>query len=131
MVEYLAENARLRQLSRRYAEGQIPAGEYRAVRREILEALEEGHAQSEAPAEALPETPSPESAAAADATDVRLPDDATVFFKTMPPQPAGVETVDTAFAAASGWDSHTRVLALVLGISLLLAVSALVYVFAL
>ena len=40
MTEYLAENSRLRQLSRRYSEGQASLEEFRAARRDILVALE-------------------------------------------------------------------------------------------
>lgn len=127
MAEYLAENARLRQLSRRHSEGEISAEEYRQARREILEALEAGRAAAadagEAPA---PEAPAP--AFAPDATDMRSAEDAAVFLKTMPPH---VPVADAATADSTGWDGHTRILAVVLGISLLLAVSALVYVFAL
>lgn len=128
MTEYLAENARLRQLSRRYAEGQVSFADYRAMRREILEALEAGRVQASAPvAEAPRRTPDIE------ATDIRLPDEPEAFYKTMPPRVAqsGTGSAVAGPAEAEGWDSPTRVLAVVLGLSLLLAVSALVYVFAL
>jgi hypothetical protein len=130
MAEYLAENARLRQLSRRHSEGQLSAEEFRAARREILEALEAGLAQAEAPVDVVPAIRVPELETA-DATDIRAPDDSTVFFKTMPPQFLGNEAAVSPGVAAAGWDNHTRVLAAVLGISLLLAIGALVYVFAL
>lgn len=128
MTEYLAENSRLRQLSRRYAEGQLPFEEYRAARREILEALEAGETQSAEPAE-------PESVVAPVAASAPAHDSETVFLKTMPPQVPALESASsTAVATAdesAGWDSHTRILAVILGVSLLLALSALVYVFAL
>ena len=127
MTEYLAENSRLRQLARRYAEGQLALEEYRAARREILEALEADQAQAVAAAPTPAELPS----SPATETGAREPaDDATLFFETTPSQATG----DVAIAAAvepAGWDSNTRILAAVLGIFLLLAISALVYVFAL
>jgi hypothetical protein len=42
MTEYLVENARLRQLSRQYAEERLSVEEYRAARRLIIDALEAG-----------------------------------------------------------------------------------------
>jgi hypothetical protein len=39
-MEYPAENARLRQLSQHYAEGQLTLDEYRSARRDIIDALE-------------------------------------------------------------------------------------------
>lgn len=132
MSEYLAENSRLRQLSRRYADGQMPFDEYRAARREILEALEAGKTQS-AGLPPLEDVTSP-AVPAADSTEVRLADDSTVFYKTMPPR-VPVEEVAAAapapVAQAASWDSHTRMLAAVLGVSLLIALGALIYVFVL
>lgn len=128
MAEYLAENSRLRQLSRRHADGQLDQADYRAQRREILEALEAGRTQSAA----LP--PLEEKPVAAeftgDSTDLRLPDDSHVFYKTMPPR-APVEPVaePAPAAAAEGWDGNTRVLAAVLGVALVIALGALAYVF--
>lgn len=129
-MEYLAENARLRQLSRRYSEGLLSAGDYRAARREILEALEAGRTQTdyEEADEPVVETPV-QATDFADATGVREPEDAAVFLKTMPPSSGPIAA--PAPPPAIGWDGHTRVLAAVLGISLLLALGALVYVFAL
>lgn len=121
MTEYLAENARLRQLSRRYAEGQLPFEEYRASRREIIESLEAG--------EVLAASPAPEPAAVTAPAVAPLSDDEGVFLKTMPPHVA--EDAALAAAAPAAWDGHTRVLAVVLGMSFLLALGALFYVFAL
>lgn len=129
MIEYLSENARLRQLARRYAEGQLSQEEYRAARREIIEALEAGRAQADAEAPIVADTPVARAEPITDADGVSLPEDMTVFFKTTPPQ--SLAENPSSSELASGWDAHTRVLAIVLGISLLLAVSALVYVFAL
>lgn len=133
MTEYLAENARLRQLSRRYAEGQLALEDYRAARREILDALEAGKVQVQQAAAPVVEAPRREPDL--EATGVRLPDDSEVFYKTMPPHAAESRAAAAAVAAEAretvGWDSPTRILAVVLGVSLLLAVSALVYVFAL
>lgn len=129
MIEYLSENARLRQLARRYAEGQLSQEEYRAARREIIEALEAGRAQADAEAPIVADTPVTRAAPIADANSVSPSEDMTVFFKTTPPQSLAQDPSSSELAA--GWDAHTRVLAIVLGISLLLAVSALVYVFAL
>jgi hypothetical protein len=125
MTEYLAENSRLRQLSRRYSEGQIAYGEYRAARREIIEALEAGEVQTSAAplhdeplADAVTQPPHP------------VEDDA-VFLKTMPPRATLDEPVPAAaavVAAPAGWDNHTRILAAVLGLLALLALAGLVYV---
>lgn len=129
-MEYLAENARLRQLSRRHSEGQLSAADYRSARREILEALEAGQAQTGF-VEPEPVAESPSAVADdAEATGVRAPEDATVFLKTMPPT-AGPVAASLPPPPAAGWDGNTRVLAVVLGVSLLLALGALVYVFAL
>ncbi|MCD6060756.1 MAG: hypothetical protein K0R03_616 [Moraxellaceae bacterium] len=134
MTEYLAENARLRQLSRRYADGQLSLEDYRTARREIIEALEAGEVQSQ---QTVPPVPAPRREPDMDSTDIRLPDDSEVFYKTMPPHALSSEPVPASAGAPAapgeqaGWDSHTRILAAVLGFSLLLAVSALVYVFAL
>ncbi|HEX6592887.1 MAG TPA: hypothetical protein VF050_12900 [Moraxellaceae bacterium] len=131
MAEYLAENSRLRQLSRRHADGQLDQADYRAQRREILEALEAGRTQSAAlpPLEEKPVT----AEFTGDSTDLRLPDDSHVFYKTMPPR-APVEPAAEAAPAASapdaeGWDGNTRVLAAVLGVALVIALGALAYVF--
>lgn len=122
MAEYLVENARLRQLSRQYAEEQLPFEAYREARRAILEALEAGEVQSGAVADIMPSV----SATSADLTSVRLPDDAAVFYKTMPPQ---VPVADSTEERSPVWDDNTQVLALVLVLSLLIALGALVYVF--
>jgi hypothetical protein len=119
MTEYLAENSRLRQLSRRYSENQISLEEFRAGRREIIEALEagetlEGAGEPESPAVAEP---------AFSRADLRLPDDSTVILKTMPPQ------VLIPAEPAPAWDGNARMLAAVLAVSLLVAVGALTYVF--
>lgn len=127
MTEYLAENSRLRQLSRRYAEGQLAFEDYRAGRRAIIEALEAGQVQAEEPV--------PEPVPAPDATGIRLPDDTAVFYKTLPPR-ASTDAGDTPPAepdapATVGWDSNTRVLAVVLAVALLTALATLLYVFVL
>lgn len=133
MTEYLAENSRLRQLSRRYAENQLGYDDYRAARREILEALEAGKIQS-ATLPPLEET-APD-VIGTDATGIRLPDDSAVFYKTMPPrvvsQPEMTPTetpVLPADAALDGFDGNARVLAAVLAVALLIALTALIYVF--
>ena len=122
MAEYLVENARLRQLSRQYAEEQLPFEEYREARRQMLEALESGEVQTVAVADILPEA----SGFRASKTSVGLPDDAAVFYKTMPPQGPATEAPEERSAV---WDDNTQVLALVLVLSLLIALGALVYVF--
>lgn len=125
MTEYLAENSRLRQLSRRYSEGQIAFGEYRAVRREILGALEAGQVQVGA---ASLHDPSPSG----DTLPLARPaDPEAVFLKTMPPQVPLEEPAALLPVAAVSWDGHTRILAAVLGVALVLALGALFYVFAL
>lgn len=136
MAEYLAENSRLRQLSRRYAESQLAFEDYRAARREILEALEAGHSQSAALPPLEEPTPTATPVFAADSTGIRLPDDSAVFYKTMPPRvsaPAEVTPTATpvlpADAALDGFDSNARILAVVLVVALLIALLALVYVF--
>lgn len=130
MAEYLAENSRLRQLSRRYAEGQLGFDDYRDARREILTALEAGVLQA-APVPDAPEGITGPSVFAA--TDLHLPDDSAVFYKTMPPSApvsSAAEAVPRAEEVAT-WDSHTQILASVLGVALLIAIVALVYVFVL
>lgn len=122
MAEYLVENARLRQLSRQYAEEQLTFEGYREARRAMLQALEAGEVQSGAVADILPAV----SATRADQTSIRLPDDAAVFYKTMPPQVPGATAPEERSPA---WDDNTQVLALVLVLSLLIALGALVYVF--
>ncbi|MDP2226696.1 MAG: hypothetical protein Q8J78_04390 [Moraxellaceae bacterium] len=127
MTEFLAENARLRQLSRRYADGHLGVEDFRAARRAIIEALEAGRTES-LPAEDTT-TPAATPTSAFDATDVRLPDDSAVFYKTMPPHvPA---EPDEPAAESAGWDDSTQVLAIVLVVALLIAIGALVYVFVL
>ncbi|HEX4870361.1 MAG TPA: hypothetical protein VFV15_06535 [Moraxellaceae bacterium] len=128
MAEYLAENSRLRLLSRRYSEGQISFEDYRAARREILVALESGEVQ----ASAAPLNPEPEPATATAPAAPAIPDDETVFLKTMPPQvPVNGAATVAAPEAPTGWDAHTRVLAVVLAVAFVLALGALFYVFAL
>lgn len=135
MTEYLAENSRLRQLSRRYAESQLAYDDYRLARREILEALEAGKTQSAA-LPPLDETAPPVPVMNPDATGLRLPDDSAVFYKTMPPRvPAQAEVTPTATpalpadAALDGFDGNAKVLALVLVVAVLIALAALIYVF--
>lgn len=130
MTEYLAENSRLRQLSRRYSEGQLSFGEYRAVRREIIEALEAGEVQ----VGAAPLHDEPVS------TGITQPphpvDNDAVFLKTMPPRASADEpeaapepaAAAVATAAPAGWDGHTRILAIVLGLVAVLALVGLIYV---
>lgn len=128
MSEYLAENSRLRQLSRRYSDGQIAFGEYRAARRELLGALEAGQVQTGAAP--LLDEPAPDLAA--ESMPRELPDEEAGFLKTMPPHvPAAEATAEAAPVVAQPWDGHTRILAAVLGVMLLLALGALFYVFAL
>ncbi len=124
MREYLVENARLRQLSRQHAEERLTGEAYRAARRAIIEALEDGRVEAGSAADSLAVTGSTR----APGTATRQPQDAAVFYKTMPPQAAGPEIRDDAAAV---WDDNTQVLALVLVLSLLIALGALVYVFVL
>lgn len=126
MAEYLAENSRLRQLSRRYAEAQLSLDDYRAARREILEALESGRPQT-----AMEPEPTIREAFVAAAVDMHQPNGSTVLYKTMPPQVPVSSAADCVPAAveAATWDRHTQVLAIVLGAALLIALVALFYVF--
>ncbi len=128
MTEYLAENSRLRQLSRQHAEGQLSLEDYRAARREIIAALEAGQLQSVVQPV---EEPAPEFTA--DATGIRLPDDSSVFYKTMPPRVMSAEPdPDVSPPPATGaWDGNTQALAIVLAVSLLTALGTLLYVFVL
>ncbi|HET8730703.1 MAG TPA: hypothetical protein VFM34_06300 [Moraxellaceae bacterium] len=126
MTEYLAENSRLRQLSRHYSEGQLSLEEFRAARREILESLEAGRVQTSAAGR----HDAPEQVATSPALRAQAEDDA-VFLKTMPPHVPVAEAAVAAPAVAAGWDSHTRILAVVLGVAFVLALGALFYVFAL
>lgn len=128
MAEYLAENSRLRLLSRRYSEGQVSFEDFRAARREILEALEAGQVQ----AVAAPLQAEPESEPEATAPSLQAqPEDEAVFLKTMPPHVPVAEPALAMPVAEPGWDPHTRVLAVVLGVAFVLALGALFYVFAL
>ncbi len=136
MAEYLAENSRLRQLSRRYAENQLAFEDYRAARRQILEALEAGQSQSAALPPLAEPTPAASPVLAAESTGIRLPDDSAVFYKTMPPRvTASAEVTPPATpvlpadAGLDGFDSNARVLAIVLVLALLIALLALIYVF--
>lgn len=121
MAEYLVENARLRQLSRQYAEEILPPEEYRAARRAILDALEAGRVETGPASEIVPV----QSAETVEANR-QLVEDFSVFYKTMPPQAAEAESRDESSLV---WDDNTQVLALVLVLSLLIALGALVYVF--
>lgn len=122
MREYLVENARLRQLSRQHAEERLTGEDYRAARRAIIDALEEGRVE----AGTVPDGMAVVGDTRAPGAATRQPQDAAVFYKTMPPQAAGSEARDDA---APVWDDNTQVLALVLVLSLLIALGALVYVF--
>lgn len=121
MTDYLAENARLRQSLRQHADGHIALAECRAVRREILEALEAGQIQAAAGL----------APAAPPLTDALPADAEAVLLKTMPPQVPLEEPVASLPVPPASWDSHTRILAAVLGVALVLALGALFYVFAL
>lgn len=125
MAEYLVENARLRQLSRQYAEERLSVEEYRAARRAIIEALEAGQVESGPAGETMPAI----ATETRDATTVRQPDDSAVFYKTMPPHVPGSASGASGEEGTSVWDDNTQVLALVLVLSLLIALGALVYVF--
>jgi hypothetical protein len=134
MAEYLAENSQLRQLSRRYAEGKLAFADYREARREILRALNAGTVQAYTEEPIVASRIEPD----VDSTNVRLPDDSPVFYKTMPPRAQTAvlaeEASDTDSAAPAtheAWDGSTRTLAMVLGVLLLIAVGALIYVFVL
>lgn len=125
-MEYLVENARLRQLSRQYAEERLSVEEYRAARRALIEALESGKVESSPAGESMPAI----AAEARNAASTRLPDDSAVFYKTMPPHASGAPATSGG-DGGSVWDDNTQVLALVLVLSLLIALGALVYVFVL
>lgn len=76
MAEYLAENSRLRQLSRRYAKAELAKEDYRIARREILDALESGKVEAFIAAE--PVVPSVK-------TETAAMESTAVYYKTMPP----------------------------------------------
>ena len=126
MAEYLAENSRLRQLSRRYAEAQLSLDDYRAARREILEALESGRLQT-----AMEPEPEIRELSVVAAVEMHLPNGSTASYKTMPPQVPVSSAADCVPAAVetATWDRHTQALAIVLGAALLIALVALFYVF--
>lgn len=122
MAEYLVENARLRQLSRQYSEERLSFDDYRVARRAILDALEAGQVETGG-ADVMS---SSVTHAVTHSGSARLPDDSVVFYKTMPPHvPEPVSTEE----GSAVWDDNTQVLALVLVLSLLIALGALVYVF--
>lgn len=134
MAEYLAENSHLRQLSRHYADGQLSFDDYCAARREILNALEAGQLQAEA--KIAPESdfmPASDEQSEFAATDIHLPDDSEVFYKTMPPRAQNLATKEPVSSAAEQpeLDGYTQILAIVLMVALLIAICALVYVFVL
>jgi hypothetical protein len=144
MTEYLAENSRLRQLSRQYARGLLAQADYRAARHRILEALEAGQVEAGFIEPAVPLV-EPEPVSAAEST--------AVFLKTVPPgQITATSTATTAeqaydeasseglvevsaeeegLGAVSPFDGHSKVLAVVLLVLLLVVTGMLVYVFAL
>lgn len=122
MGEYLVENARLRQLSRQHAEERLTDDAYRHARRAIIEALEQGRVESGAAGDVMPVV----TASADPGSGMHQPDDSVVFYKTMPPQVLEAASRDEATPV---WDDNTQVLALVLVLSLLIALGALVYVF--
>lgn len=122
MREYLVENARLRQLSRQHAEERLTDDAYRSARRSIIDALEQGRVESSAAGDVMPVVTAPADAV----TGMHQPDDSAVFYKTMPPQ---VPESASREEATPVWDDNTQVLALVLVLSLLIALGALVYVF--
>lgn len=122
MREYLVENARLRQLSRQHAEERLTDDAYRSARRSIIDALEQGRVESGAAGDVMPVVTAPADAVAG----MHQPDDSAVFYKTMPPQ---VPESASREEATPVWDDNTQVLALVLVLSLLIALGALVYVF--
>jgi hypothetical protein len=64
-----------------------------------------------------------------EAVGMRQPDDSAVFYKTMPPHVPGSASGSSGKESASVWDDNTQVLALVLVLSLLIALGALAYVF--
>jgi hypothetical protein len=140
MLEYLAENASLRQWSRRYVAGEVTLDEYRAARRTIIEALEQGKVMSVSPAQAqdfaatLSEaTRDPRAfeesgnwsgevaALMTPAAGVPVAPDA----KPAAPAPTAPE------ASGSGLDPNSLVLAGVLILAALIALGVLVYVFVL
>jgi hypothetical protein len=125
MTEYLVENARLRQLSRQYAEERLTVDAYRTARRAIIDALEAGKVERSGTSDSMPVI----ATDAHEATNVRQPDDAAVFYKTMPPQVPRADAVPSKEESVSVWDDNTQVLALVLVVSLLIALGALAYVF--
>lgn len=143
MQEYLAENARLRQLSKRYAAAEIGLDEYRAARRAIIEALEAGEREQGSPLQELEQAG--QSAPSAALTDPGLhlgpgnPADGTVFTRALASSPSPVDEPQTLPdfemappepAADSGpMDSHTLALLVILVVALVIALSALVYVF--
>lgn len=121
MTEYLVENARLRQLSRQYAEERLTEGEYRAARCAIIDALESGHVERPSAEDVMPVV-----SAEGGESGTRQPDDSVVFYKTMPPH---LPEMVSREEASPVWDDNTQILALVLVLSLLIALGALVYVF--
>lgn len=149
MAEYLAENSKLRQLSRRFSSGQLSLDDFRAARRSIIEALESGQVDSSVTvAPIIPDAP---------VGSLPKLDDTAVFYKTMPPgsieetvqESAGKvaevaeETAETGNldndaigeavndAPAMIWDGNTKVLAVILAVLLSLTIIGLIYVFAL
>lgn len=127
MTEYLAENSRLKQASRQYAKGQISLEDFRQLRWEMIDALEAGQVgqyqpeEEDGPVDSLSISPA------------SLEGD--VLYKTMPPNTQVAAEVEAALnpeaPAVADWDNNTRILAIVLAVALLIALSTLVYVFVL
>ncbi len=119
MQEYLAENARLRQLSKRYAAGELGLDEFRAERRAMITALEAG--QVEQPVVLEPETAGVTPAYGVARSDI------TQLQAALPVEPEPVDEAD-AEPAPAAMDQQSLILLVILSASLLIALGMLVYV---
>jgi hypothetical protein len=131
MHEYLAENANLRQWSRRYVAGEITLEDYRAARRSIIEALEAGSVASVLPSQvqdfvATLSEASHDPQAFEESGDWSGPSSSVLTPANGVPVASGA-----AAPASSGLDPNSLVLAIILGLAALTGVGVLVYVFVL
>ena len=132
MQEYLAENASLRQWSRRYVAGEITLEDYRAARRSIVEALEAGDVASVLPAQmpdfvATLSEPSGDPQAFEESGDWSGPSSSVLTPASgVPVAPPGSSQ---STVSPSGLDANSMVLAIILALAAFVAVGVLVYVF--
>lgn len=129
--EYLAENASLRQWSKRYVAGEISLEDYRAARRTIVEALEAGEVATVLPSQ-LDDFVSTLSEATHDPKAFEESGDWTGETAAVLTPAKGVPVAAGSVAAAAatrGLDANSLALAIVLLLAAIVAVGVFAYVF--